>query len=267
MPDDRLEDLGEGARDPDGMAAAKRLADLDTEPEPDERSPRAEPPRAGGRYLWIVGMAFVVAVVVAGLNSLPNAGRGNSGPAAGQSLPVFAAPLASGAVEGDVNVRQPRSGTDSEGSRPACDVRGPGIVNLCDLRKKPLVITFAGPGGGECGARLDIVDRLDERHRDVSFLGVVSDRDRGEVAELASEHGWTMAVAVDRDRALFNLYRAGLCGSTVFAHRGGRVSETVADIGSLSDAELRRAIETIERPPVERRPAPDSHDPPPGSSL
>ena len=52
-------------------------------------------------------------------------------------------------------------------------------------------------------------------------------------------------MAVDRDNAVFNLYRAALCPTTVFAYRGGVVRET--RIRPLSDSAMRRAVRAIER--------------------
>ena len=54
------------------------------------------PPRPRGRYMWVVGVAFVIVVAVAGLNAVRHSGGGLRGPAVGSTLPEFAAALASG---------------------------------------------------------------------------------------------------------------------------------------------------------------------------
>ena len=38
------------------------------------------PPRPGGRYTWVVGVAALIVIIVVAFNSLPNAGRGYRGP-------------------------------------------------------------------------------------------------------------------------------------------------------------------------------------------
>ena len=52
-----------------------------------------------------------------------------------------------------------------------------------------------------------------------------------------------MPVAVDPDGALVNLYRVGVCPTTVFAEAGGKVRET--RIGAVGDAGLRRAVAAL----------------------
>ena len=100
VPEDRFGDLGE-PRPPEpetetetkraGTRAGDRFADLDrTHPE----EPRARQPRRlepGRSYMWVVGVAGVIAIAVVAINSLPNAGRGSSGPIAGKPMPKFAA--------------------------------------------------------------------------------------------------------------------------------------------------------------------------------
>ncbi|MEA2404370.1 MAG: hypothetical protein QOE08_1017, partial [Thermoleophilaceae bacterium] len=102
MPEDRFGDLG--PRDePRPPRAAERLAELD-EREPESRPPTRRP--AGRSYTWVVGVAAVILIAVVGINSLPHAGEGIRGPRAGSEIPAFAAPSATGPVDGDVNLKQ-----------------------------------------------------------------------------------------------------------------------------------------------------------------
>ena len=60
MPEDRFADLGGGE---EKRSAAERFEELDERsPEPQPKPP--EPPRRG-RYTWVVGIAFVLAIIVA----------------------------------------------------------------------------------------------------------------------------------------------------------------------------------------------------------
>ena len=256
MPDDRFRDLGPAsgrgrdqppAKGSDGEAPpAERLAELDSEPAPHhDRPPPPASPRPRSPYAWVVGVVFILAVVVAGVNSVPNAGRGLRGPAPGRQLPEFSALEARGRLDGDANIRQRSGGSDSEGERPACDVRQPGVINICDLSRRAVALTFIGPGGGECNAHLDRVERVRRAFREVNFVGVVSSKERDEVAELVRRRRWGFPVTVDRDNAVFNLYRVGLCGTTVFAYPGGEVRGTKIKVES--DSELRGALERLLR--------------------
>jgi AhpC/TSA family len=103
----------------------------------------------------------------------------------------------------------------------ACDVHLPGVVNLCDLSRKPLVITFVANGGAGCDAQLDRVERVARSFRQVTFLGVISRKSLEDASAMVREHRWTFPVALDRDGQLLNLYGIGDCPTTVFARRGG----------------------------------------------
>ena len=66
---------------------------------------------------------------------------------------------------------------------------------------------------------------------------------RDEVRDIVTRRGWTMPVGVDRDGALTNLYRVGVCPTTVFAYRGGRVRRTL--LGFLTEDQIRRQARTL----------------------
>ena len=246
MPEDRFGDLGpRGERESPG--AAERLADLD------ERDPDAKPPdrhRGPRAYTWVVGVAAVILIAVVGLNSIPNAGEGIRGPQPGSTIPAFAAPSATGSTDADVNVKQSAKDDRFQNKTAACAVRGPGIVNICDLRRRrPVVITFLGvPGAKKCEDQLDRIDQLREEFPRVAFVAVVSGRERKAVASLVKRHGWGLPVAVDRRGDLFTLYRAAICPTTVFAHAGGVVKETT--IRPLSDERFRTLVRSVTRPPA-----------------
>lgn len=218
------------------------MSELDPAPEAHEERPSAPTPprRAGSRYAWVVGVAATIAVVLAAVNSLPNAGRGLQGPEPGKPLPDFAAPSVQGDSDADANVRQGSGGSQEEGAVAACQVRGPGVVNICELRKRPVVLTFVAAG---CEDALDVVDRLRPEFPGVSFVGVISGSSREEVSELSAERDWSFPVALDPDVAVFNLYRVADCPTTVTASAGGEVVETRN--GPLPEAELRAAVEEV----------------------
>ena len=282
MPEDRLGDLGRRERggrpgDDDGHAegggagssrevdpvlgndprpASERLAELDERrPETpladagassDPGAAEPGPPSRRGRYLGLVAVIFAGLVVVAAFNSARDLAGDRDllrGPAKGSRVPDFAAPLATGSLEGDANVKGRSGGSAAAGARPACEVRSPEIVNVCDLRRRPLVLTFIVTRGSDCAPQLATVERLRREFPGVAFAAVVSGSDREDVAELVRERRLTMPVAVDRDGALVNLYRVGVCPTTVFAAAGGTVRET--RIGTIGDADLRRAVRTL----------------------
>ena len=241
MPDDPFRDLSE----PRGPA--DRLAELDDAPE-ERRSSEAPPPaRPGGRYAWVVGVVALLAIIVATYNSLVNVGPGEgvSGPETGEPLPDFAAPSASGRSEGDANIRQADGGTAAEGPVPACDVEGREVVNICELRRRPVVLTFVLEG---CESALDQVEEVRDDYPRVAFVGVLGE-ERSAVEDVLAERHWAFPVALDPDNAVLNLYRVGDCPTTVFAEEGGAVTRT--ELGFLSEAELRDGVAELLRRPVE----------------
>ena len=243
MPeDDRFGDLGPpgGAR-----SAADRLAELDERsPEPDD--PRRGPPesaRPGGRYMWVVGVAALIVLTVVLVHQIKT-GTGTyiNGPRVGQQLPEFAAPLVSG-PDKDANVVPRSSNSDIT---KACEVRLPGSVNICDLQKKPVVMSFLFLRGARCEPEFDQLERARRIFGDrVNFVGVFFDRDRGRIQEVVRKHDWRFPVVVDRDGAITNLYAVGGCPSTVFAYRGGRVA--AFRNGRLDQPTLARMVGALER--------------------
>lgn len=230
MPDDRFADLG-----PERKSAADRFAELDaTNPEPGPRRPPG-PARPAGRYGWVVGVAFVIVVIVAGANSLSNSGHGYRGVPPGKPLPAFAAPLAVGGPDGkDVNIAPTK----------ACKVHGAGVFNVCDVKaRQPIAMTFVANASRGCEEQLDRVESVRREFPSIAFVGVVSKRQRPDVERLVRSHGWNFPVVVDHDLALFNLYGVGDCPTTVFARRGGLANRSVR--GKIDLVRLRRELTQI----------------------
>jgi hypothetical protein len=189
----------------------------------------------------------VIAIAVVAINSLGNAGRGIEGPTAGQPMPKFAAPSATGELEGDPNVKQSEDDQGAPNDTPACEVDLPGALRSCDYTSKPLVLTFIVPGAKDCEAFLDRIQRVKGRYPRVNFVAVVSGAKEGRVRDLVADHGWTFPVAVDRNLAVFNTYRVSLCATTVFAYRGGIVRTSKVEAQQYTDAQLDAAIRATER--------------------
>lgn len=245
MPDDRFEDLGR----PDRRSAAERFEEQDRiDPEPDDPRRRPEVPRPGNRYAWVVGILMFMAVsVFAVTSSVNNSGEGLRGPAVGSQLFDFAAPEATGDASNsyDANVRQRRGGNAAAGKVPACEVVGDQVVNVCELRRKPLVLTFLVTRGADCEPQVDRVERMRDEFPQVEFAAVVSGDEREAVEQIVERRRWTMPVAVDPDGAVVNLYGIAVCPTTVFSSPGGRVRQV--ELGNLTEDELRAGVRALVR--------------------
>jgi len=243
---------GQGDRDPggwwpedEGKGGDERRRD-----EPKRRIPRGlsspDRPRPSGRYSMFVGLAFVALIVVALLNLL---GDEDTGIVLGRGLPLagFAVPdaLAPEAVDADANVAQDNCESSRnpcpEGDRrtPACEITAPGAIRVCDLFDKPLAISFWFTRGGDCIPSQDAFDDVARRYRGrVNFLSIDVRDDPGTVADIIREHGWKIPVGLDRDGAVSNLYRVGVCPTIVLAYPGGIVHDTAIRAGNYDADEI-----------------------------
>ena len=240
MAEDRFEDLG-----PRKPSAAERLAAGDEAELAAERKLEQEkqgPPRPSSAYSWVIGIAFLIAVAVAGANALRSTGPGALGPKRGSQLPVFAAPLVTGPYDADANVK---ARANQPGKTMACDVREPGVVNICDLRRKPVVVTFMFTRLANCSPQMDRVQQVQSAFPGVNFLGVIIRESKKSAAALVRSHRWSFPVVMDRDGEVSNIYGISGCPTTVFAAKGGRVRAT--RVGELGVAQLRSQIQAIAR--------------------
>jgi hypothetical protein len=257
VAEDRFGDLGGGgsdpaersgadpgerpARDPSRPSAAELLAAGDeAELAAERKLEQRKAPKPSSAYSWVVGIAFLILIIVVGLNSLPNAGEGLKGPQPGTELPAFAAPLATGTVDADVNVKATRK---APGKTFACAVHERSALNGCDLRKHPSVVVFAGTRGANCLPGFDRIERVRKAFPQVRFAGILIRMGLKDSAKVVRKGGWGFPVAFDRDGQLTNAYGVGVCPATVFARTGGHV--VVTRLGKLTDAQLRAQIRQI----------------------
>lgn len=207
--------------------------------------PPGDPPPTFGTRLpraLALGAAFLLLVVVA-FNTLKTPGTSSSGPAVGDPMPAFAAPLALSTLDGDVNVAT-RAGQGAAGARPACDLEGPGILTSCALvRGRPAALAFLAPGRKRCEDELDALDRAARATPQVRVAAVALRGDRGDLRALIRRRGWDFPVAYDRDAILANLYGVAVCPQITFLLPGGRVHDTV--VGQQDAAQLRARLRAL----------------------
>lgn len=199
------------------------------------------------RYSIFVGLAFVALVVLASIHTLSSGGGegilGLDKQPPRWPLPEFAVPEAAGSLEGDANVAQDDCESGAlpcpEGDRrhPACEIRTPGAIRVCDLFDRPLVISFWFSKGGDCEDEQDVVDSVYRRYRGrVNFLSLDIRDSRDTVRELIRNRGWQMPVGYDRDGAVGSLYGVGGCPTFAYVYPGGTLQS--ASVGELSAARL-----------------------------
>jgi AhpC/TSA family len=222
-------------------------------PEPDsyddEHKGSPEDLRKAARpYSAIVGLLFLVAVLIAGVNSLSNSGRAVRGLDDWTPLPRFAAPSATGNLDGDANVNRDDRSASGKRRTPACAVRGSrrDVIRICDFFQRPLVIVaWFTRGCGTCRRQLDTVESIRRRFPAVQFLGLdIADSLKNARKEVIS-HGWRFPMALDRDGAVSGLYGVGVGPTSFFAYPGGIAMETV--FGELDRRQLELRLERLLR--------------------
>ncbi len=204
--------------------------------------PRGSRPAAlggipGGTFSPRVLLA-IVAVAVLGyitLNSLRSDAPSSRGLAAGAALPPFAAPLSTSTCRGrcDANVAT-RAGQGDAGASPACEVRGPGILNSCELAARgPLVLAFVFTPVADCRAELSVLDGVRSRNPDVAFAAIAVRAGAPAARDLARDV--TLPVAFDHDGAVANEYGVVVCPTITYVRQGGRVAgSTVGPQGAAA---------------------------------
>lgn len=219
----------------------------DDEVAPPSRSPsppRRDPPprRPGGAspgrsYVWVVGVGALVLVLVLLATTIRHGtDQGARGIPDGEAMPPFAVPTATGRLDGDANLAT-RKGEGQAGDVPACQVRGPDVLNGCALRDAgPVVLAFFTTRNQECIDQVDVLNRARSRMPGVQVAAIAIRGDRGDLRKLVGDHGWTLPVGYDRDGALSNAYHVQVCPQITFARRGGRVAATT--FGTIAARDL-----------------------------
>ena len=207
--------------------------------------PRPPAPARRSRVSWIGGVAVVLALAYITLNTVRTEAPGSRGVKAGAQLPPFAAPLALSGLTGDANLAT-RPDAGEQGARPACSVRGPDILNSCQLAERgPVVLAFVAVRSDACNRQIDALERMRSRYPAVSFAAVAIRGDRDELQAVIRRRGWGLPVAYDSDGGVANAYAVAICPTMTFAYRGGRVEGTTFSL--LEGAPLRERIERLQR--------------------
>ncbi len=220
----------------------------------DRQKPSQQRPKAS-RYSLFVGLAFVVLIAVATVNTLQTRDDGILGTddvEVGAPLPQFAVPELLGSQTGDANIYQDDCATASnpcdELRTPACQVDLDAVVRVCDLFDKPLVISFWFTERADCLPTQDIVDAAAREFEGrVNFLSIDVRDDRDQAREIVKARDWTIPVGYDADGAVSNLYRVGGCPTVAFAYPGGIFAKARIGAGQLTEESLRADVERLLR--------------------
>jgi hypothetical protein len=238
-PPEEAEDRPE-ERPPRGSARERFQQELGEELEREQQQDPEQMRKAARPYSMVVGLIFLIVIVVAGINAVSNQGVSIEGLDYWTPLPRFAAPAATGNLDGDANVHQDDTDADGDPRTPACDVAGSPreVIRVpCDFWDKPMVmVAWFTRGCDSCRRQLDTVQRIRGRYPNVHFVGLDIADSLDNARREVREHGWTFPMAVDRDGAVSALYGVGVGPTTFFTYPGGLAMDTA--FGELDNREL-----------------------------
>ena len=170
-----------------------------------------------------MGLLAIVILVLITVNTIVTKPNGARGIEPGYAIPPFAAPLALGTLTGDVNVAT-HADEGTAGRIPACSVREPGALNVCELyRDKPLVLALF-VDADSCPDVLGQMQALASAFPTVSLAAVAIKGERGPLLTLMRKRGLrNVQVAFDSDGVLASLYKVASCPQVSFVLPGGVV--------------------------------------------
>jgi peroxiredoxin len=188
-----------------------------------ERSPEDAARALGPRYGRYAALLAIVLLVLVTVNTIVTKPHGVGGIPPGGRLAPFAAPLVTSNLPGDADVATERN-QGSAGRVPACQLRGPQILNICALYEhNPVVLAFFVEGSS-CTGILGEMQGLEAAFGGVRFAAVALGGNRTSLRRLVRRLHLTFPVAIDRDGAVATLYKVASCPQVTFSHAGGVVA-------------------------------------------
>ncbi len=204
---------------------------------------------SGHRYGWLVGIVAVVAVAALSIHSAGRDAPGATGLRPGERLPPFAVVRATSDIvcdddadPCDANVAASSGRARPEaGRRPACEVRGPTVLNVCELTERgPLVLGLSASRSAECLDTGDRLEALARRHRGLQVALVAIGGGLDELRASVRGRGWRFAVGWDRDGILASVYGVAACPYVTVARWRGLVQGTLVGGRAAAGGELER---------------------------
>jgi hypothetical protein len=192
------------------------------------------------RYALLLALAILVLLAVNTVVSKPSGLRGIE---PGHRLPPFAVPLAVGDLKGDANIAT-RANDGAAGRVPACTVRGPQLLNICELYEQGPVVLALFIDGGSCPDILSDLQALAPSFPGVRFAAVAIKDNRDQLRRLVRSRHLSLPVGIDRDGALAALYKLVSCPQVTFAYPGG-VVQSAAIESSPTRATLRARLSEL----------------------
>jgi hypothetical protein len=211
-------------------------------PDPQEQSETGASGPRYGRYVGLLGLVILILITINTIATKPN---GDTGVPPGHQTPPFAVPLALGNLTGDANIAT-ASDLGAAGKVPACSVRGPQVLNMCQLYEQGPVVLALFVAGESCPDVLADMQALVASFPQVRFAAIAVKGERAPVRRLVAKMHLTFPVGLDPDGALAALYQLATCPQVSFVDKGG-VVQSKALLSRPSLATLRARVSALLR--------------------
>jgi hypothetical protein len=197
-----------------------------SQPEPEPAPGRPFGRRPYGTY---VGALAVLIFVLVAINTVVTKQSGLHGIEPGHRLPPFAVPLVLSDVSGDSDVAT-HANDGAAGRVPACQERGPAVLNVCQLYEQGPLVLALFIDAGSCPQVLGDMQALAPSFPGVHFAAVAIKGDRAQLRTLVRTMHLSFPVGIDRDGALAGLYKLVSCPQLSFAYPGGVVQSRALEL-------------------------------------
>lgn len=193
--------------------------------------PEPAPARPFGRrpYGRYVGLLAVLIFVLITINTVVTKQSGLHGIEPGHRLPPFAVPLVLSDVNADSDIAT-HANEGAAGRVPACQERGPAVLNVCQLYEQGPLVLALFIDAGACPQVLSDMQALAPSFPGVRFAAVALKGDRDQLRTLVRSMHLSFPVGVDRDGALAGLYKLVSCPQVSFAYPGGVVQSPAVEL-------------------------------------
>jgi hypothetical protein len=213
--------------------------------DPPPLPPAPRPPRYG-RYVALLGLLILVLITVNTIVTKPN---GSKGLAEGAQLPPFAVPLATSDLKGYADIAT----VAGRGAKhAACELRGPKILNLCQLYEHAPVVLVLFVELGSCAAVLSDVQSLVAEFPSVRFAAVALRGNHAGTRSIIRARHLSFQVGIDEGGVLADLYKVASCPQVTFAYPGG-AAQSSSYLGRPSLATLRARVQELVAATGQRR--------------
>jgi hypothetical protein len=172
-----------------------------------------------GRYVALLALFILVLITLNTILTKPN---GSKGIEVGRTVPAFAVPLVTGNLSGDADIAV-HAHEGARGDVPACQERGPEVLNICQLYERGPVVLALFLDAGSCAAVLGDMQSIAASFPGVQFAAVALKGGRSKLRRLVSSRGLRLPVGEDRDGSLLGLYKMASCPQVSFIYPGGAV--------------------------------------------